>query len=106
MGNEVGASVGTRAVYKMPRLWQASRPMMTASEKRYRAKPKTKALAVIRSLRYLRRHKYARIAKRESDRTYSHTPNGKAVQKKAATNYRKTERGRTVRRISKARRRN
>lgn len=75
------------------------------NEKRYASQPSRRKKAVIATTQYLKSHPEAMEKKRELDRNYARSEAGRQVNKRAAAKYRLTERGKEMRRITKAHRR-
>ena len=76
-----------------------------ANEKRYRSTPERRHALVLASIRFVKAHPEVQERRRQSDRLYSTTERGREVRLSAAERYRKTDKGMTTRRITKARRR-
>lgn len=73
--------------------------------KDYYQRPHAKRLAVIRSTRNLKNNPRLQEAKRKRDCAFGRTAKGRAINRIAAAQYRKTEKAREVRRVNKAARR-
>lgn len=75
------------------------------NEKRYRAKPRARRLAVLRAKKCLNNSPIRQEAKRRSDQKYGVTERGRARNKVARRRYQQTEKGHIARFNSKSRRR-
>lgn len=63
------------------------------NEKKYRKNPVARRKAVLRQKEYLKNNPEAVNKKRERDRAYGQTENGRLINNKATAKYRKTEKG-------------
>lgn len=75
------------------------------NEKKYRAKPTAKKLAVIRNIRCLKNNPHLQEAKRIRDREFSKSERGREINKKSVKLYLATDKGKIQRKNAKHRRR-